>query len=83
MSDITFRSTIEDKKITSVLINQPEIKSTLLVGQGPAGPAGRDGISQEGAFLVNNRFNEISENEIAKVEARINLGCQIVDGGVF
>ena len=52
---------------------------------GPPGPPGEPGPvgDANGAFLVNNRFNEIAEDEIAKVQARLNLGVQIVDGGTF
>ncbi len=67
----------------------PGAHELLEVGiQGPPGPPGPPGEpgpvgDANGAFLVNNRFNEIAEDEIAKVQARLNLGVQIVDGGTF
>ena len=47
--------------------------------QGPPGPVGDAG----GAFLVNNRFNEIAADETAKQDARTNLGLATIDGGTF
>jgi hypothetical protein len=59
-----------------------------LAQQGPPGPPGPQGEpgpigTADGAFLVVNRFAEIADNETAKVQARLNLGVQNIDGGTF
>ncbi len=67
----------------------PGAHELLEVGiQGPPGPPGPPGGpgpvgDANGAFRVTNRFNEIAEDEIAKVQARLNLGVQNIDGGTF
>lgn len=43
--------------------------------QGPSGAAD--------AFLIANRFNEIAADEVAKADARTNLGLSTIDGGTF
>lgn len=55
------------------------IEVVAVAEQGPPGPTGDAG----GAFLVNNRFNEIAGDETAKQAARANLGLAVIDGGTF
>lgn len=59
------------------------VTTTISQGQrglpGPPGPSGDAG----GAFLVVNRFNEMATDEVAKAQARENLGLQHIDGGTF
>ena len=48
---------------------------------GIQGPPGADGTA--GAFMIVNRFSEISTDETAKADARTNLGLSTIDGGTF
>jgi len=64
----------------SVLVDEVEVIEIVAVAeQGPPGTVGDAG----GAFLVNNRFNEIAADETAKQAARANLGLAVIDGGTF
>lgn len=64
-----------------VLHEVVEVIEILAVAE--QGPPGRDGDAAGGAFLVNNRFNEIAGDETAKQAARANLGLAVIDGGTF
>ena len=84
--------TVETGMPVTVTVSTPsEVRVVHLYTAGPQGPPGPPGPPGEpgpagdanGAFLVNNRFNEIAEDEIAKVQARLNLGVQNIDGGTF
>lgn len=72
----TSSSVVALSKEATVILSSP------LGPPGPPGPPGPIGTA-EGAFLVVNRFYEISDNEEAKAAARQNLGLQIIDGGTF
>ena len=81
--------TVETGMPVTVTVSTPsEVRVVHLYTAGPQGPRGLPGVpgpagDANGAFLVNNRFNEIAEDEIAKVQARLNLGVQNIDGGTF
>lgn len=74
---------VESVKQVTEIVDRTQPHLILEVAkQGPPGPPGPIGDAQ-GAFLVSNRFFEIAEDELAKTQARENLGVQYVDGGTF
>ena len=83
MSEILVVS--ETELLESEVIQQELLEVGVQGPPGPPGPPGEPGPvgDANGAFLVNNRFSEIAEDEIAKVQARLNLGVQNIDGGTF
>lgn len=65
--------------LASTVTAPDQIKSTLAIGQGPAGASGGPG----GAYLMTaSRLAEFDTDE-AKADARANLGLQTIDGGTF